>query len=243
MEESNSNLYYLTLYISTSTDDTTTEVCEVTMEEALASSEQTLQSLRCFATEASDPKKGITRASPEDLTPGVLRHAVLASLATIDAESTSQFQLKIVGYSLADSRVSVDSGTRDLLMKLGLVPTLCIKHAESSDDDEEAKSCTIDVERDPSMCSITLTQWPWVTDGYLFSDFSCEPTTYAVIGDELEAYSDDDGSSGSEEEGAGVEEVTSNAVQNANRYIFKKFAPLIDLFVRTKFTSYTGGKT
>ena len=214
MEESNSNLYYLTLYISTSTDDSTTEVCEVTMEEALTNAEQTLQSLRCFATDGGD-KLGIVKVSPEDLTSGVLRHAVLASLAIIDAESTSQFQLKVLGYSLADSRVSSDSGTRDLQMKLGLVPTLCIKHAES-DDDEEAKSCMIDVERSPSMCSITLTQWPWVTDGNLFSDFDCEPTTYAVIGEELEAYSDDDGSA-SGEEGAEVEEVTSNAVQAGNR--------------------------
>lgn len=215
MEESNSNLYYLTLYISTANDDSTTEVCEVTMEESLPSLEQTMQLFRCFATEANDNKRGIVRVPPEDLTQSVIRDAILASLAIIDAESTSQFQLKVVGYALADSRFSVDSGTRDLDMKLGLVPSLCLKSSESADEDEEAESCTIDIEREPSMCTITRTQWPWVTDGSLFSDLECEKTTYAVIGEELEAYTDDDVSSGEED---AVEEVTSNAVQNGNRY-------------------------
>jgi hypothetical protein len=70
------------------------------------------------------------------------------------------------------------------------------------------------------MCTITLTQWPWVLDGYLFSDFDCEPTSYAIIGEELEAYTDEDGSA--EEEGAEVEEVSSNAVQSGNRYVWIK---------------------
>lgn len=217
MEESNSNLYYLTLYISTTDEDLVNEVCEVTMEEALATGEQTLQSLRCFTTgdnEGAD-KFGIARVPSDDLTSSLIRHAVLASLAIIDAESISQFQFKVIGYSLTDARVSVDSGTRDLQLKIGLVPTLCIKRQESEDDDEEAKSCTIDTERDPSMCSITLTQWPWVSDGYLFSDFECEPTSYAVISDELEAYTDEDSSAS--EEGVEVEEVSSNAVQSGNR--------------------------
>ncbi len=217
MEESNSNLYYLTLYISTTDEDLVNEVCEVTMEEALVTGEQTLQSLRCFTTgdnEGAD-KFGIARVPSDDLTSSLIRHAVLASLAIIDAESISQFQFKVIGYSLTDARVSVDSGTRDLQLKIGLVPTLCIKRQESEDDDEEAKSCTIDTERDPSMCSITLTQWPWVSDGYLFSDFECEPTSYAVISDELEAYTDEDSSAS--EEGVEVEEVSSNAVQSGNR--------------------------
>ena len=51
--------------------------------------------------------------------------------------SASSFQLKIIGYSLVDAKVSVDSGARDLQMKLGLVPTLCIKQSESTDDDED----------------------------------------------------------------------------------------------------------
>lgn len=219
MEESNSNLYYLTLYISTTNDNAINEVCEVTMEEALPTSQQTLQSLRCFTTgdnEGAD-KYGIARVPSDELTNDLIRHAVLASLAIIDVESTSMFQLKIIGYSLVDAKVSVDSGARDLKMKLGLVPTLCIKQSESTDDDEDDKACTIDNERDPSMCSITLTQWPWVTDGYLFSDFECEPTTYATISEELEAYTDEDSSASSGEEDSEVEEVTSNAVQNGNR--------------------------
>lgn len=219
MEETNSNLYYLTLYISTSDQDAINEVCEVTMEEALSNKEQTLQSLQCFTTgdnEGAD-KFGIARVPSEDLTPSLIRHAVLASLAIADAESLSQFQFKVIGYSLADARVSVDSGARDLKLKLGLVPTLCIKRSENEEEEEEeVKSCTIDVERDPSMCSITLTQWPWVADGYLFSDFGCEPTNYEVIGEELEAYTDDDASAAGEE-GAEVEEVSSNAVQSASR--------------------------
>ena len=215
MEESNSNLYYLSLYISTTEEDLVNEVCEVTMEEALSTSEQTLQSLRCFTTGDSEgaDKYGIARVPSEDLTPSLIRHAVLASLAIIDAESISQFQFKVIGYSLTDARVSVDSGARDLDLKLGVVPTLCIKRPE--EEEEESKSCTIDIERDPSMCSITLTQWPWVSDGYLFSDFDCEPTTYAVISEELEAYTDED--STASEDGAEVEEVSSNAVQPGNR--------------------------
>lgn len=217
MEESNSNMYYWTLYISTSNDDTISEVCEVTMEEAINTSEQTLQSLRCFGTgdgEGGD-KYGIARVPQEELTQGLIRHAVGASLAIIDAESTSQFQLKVVGHSLVGSSRSVDSGTRDLELKLGVVPTLCIKHADSDEEDDDDKSCAIDAERDPSMCSMTLTQWPWVTDGYLFSDFECEPTNYGVISEELEAFADEDSSSS--EEGAEVAEVASNAVQAANR--------------------------
>lgn len=216
MEETNSSLYYLTLYISTTNEDVINEACEVTMEEALSTSEQILQSLRCFTTgdnEGAD-KFGITRVPAEELTTSLIRHAVLASLAIIDAESVSAFQFKVIGYLLADSRVSVDSGTRDLDLKLGLVPTLCIKRPEEENEDE-SKSCTIDQERDPSVCSITLTQWPWVSDGYLFSDFDCEPTTYAAIAEELEAYADEDVAS--EEEGAEVEEVSSNAVQLASR--------------------------
>lgn len=216
VEETNSSLYYLTLYISTTNEDVINEACEVTMEEALSTSEQILQSLRCFTTgdnEGAD-KFGITRVPAEELTTSLIRHAVLASLAIIDAESVSAFQFKVIGYLLADSRVSVDSGTRDLDLKLGLVPTLCIKRPEEENEDE-SKSCTIDQERDPSVCSITLTQWPWVSDGYLFSDFDCEPTTYAAIAEELEAYADEDVAS--EEEGAEVEEVSSNAVQLASR--------------------------
>ena len=218
MEDSNSNLYYLTLYISTTEEDLINEVCEVTMEESLATKEQTLQSLRCFTTDRDNEgadKLGIARVPSDNFTPSLIRHAVLASLAIIDAESISQFQFKVIGYTLTDAQVSIDSGTRDLQLKLGLVPTLCIKRQESDDDDEEAKSCTIDTERDPSMCSITLTQWPWVSDGYLFSDFECEPTSYAVISEELEAYTDEDSSAS--EEGVEVEEVSSNAVQAGNR--------------------------
>lgn len=218
MEESNSNLYYLTLYISTTNENVINEVCEVTVEEALPSKEQTLQSLRCFTTgdnEGAD-KMGITRVPQDELTPGLIRHAVLASLAIIDAESTSQFQLKVIGYSLVDSRMSVDSGARDLKFKLGIVPTLCLKRPDSDDDEEDTRSCTIDAERDPSMCLVTLTQWPWVSDGYLFSDFSCDSTNYDVISEDLEAYTDEDSSSS--EEGAEVEEVTSNAVQASKRY-------------------------
>jgi hypothetical protein len=221
MEESNSNLYYLTVYISTTDENIVNEACEVSMEEALSNSEQTLQSLRCFNTgdnEGAD-KYGITRVPSEELTTSLIRHAVLASLAIIDAESLSAFQFKVIGYSLVDSRVSVDSGTRDLDLKMGLVPTLCLKRPEEENEDE-SKSCTIDTERDPSMCTITLTQWPWVLDGYLFSDFDCEPTSYAIIGEELEAYTDEDGSA--EEEGAEVEEVSSNAVQSGNRYVWIK---------------------
>lgn len=218
MEETNSNLYYLTLYISTTEQDAINEVCEVTMEEALTNSEQTLQSLRCFTTgdNTGADKFGIARVPSDDLTPSLIRHAVLASLAIADAESLSRFQFKVIGYSLADARVSIDSGTRDLQLKLGLVPTLCIKRSENEEEEEESKACTIDIERDPSMCSITLTQWPWVSDGYLFSDFDCEPTNYEVIGEELEAYTDED-SAAAGEEGAEVEEVSSNAVQAANR--------------------------
>ena len=86
MEESNSNLYYLTLYISTTDEDIVNEACEVTMEEALFNSEQTLQSLRCFTTgdnEGAD-KYGITRVPSEELTTSLIRHAVLASLAIIE---------------------------------------------------------------------------------------------------------------------------------------------------------------
>lgn len=220
MEESNSNLYYLTLYISTTEEDSANEVCEVTMEEALSNSEQTLQSLRCFTTgdnEGAD-KYGITGVPTSDLTANLLRHAVLASLAIIDAESLSQFQLKVIGYSLADARVSVDSGTRDLEFKLGVVPTLCIKRENSEDEDSESKTCTIDVEREPSMCSITLTQWPWVSDGYLFSDFECESTTYPTISEDLEAFADLVALAEGEDE-AEVEDVTSNAVQATNRLV------------------------
>lgn len=210
-------MYYWTLYISTTNDNTITEVCEVTMEESLDTLDQTLQSLRCFSTgdnEGADTY-GIARVPQEELTQSLIRHAVVASLAIIDAESTSPFQLKVVGHSLANSRRSVDSGTRDLELRLGVVPTLCIKQVESDEDDGDDKSCAIDAERDPSMCSITLTQWPWVTDGYLFSDFECEPTNYGVISEELEAFTDDDSSSS--EEGAEVAEVASNAVQSPNR--------------------------
>ena len=236
MEESNSNLYYLTLYISTTEVDSANEVCEVTMEEALPSSEQTLQSLRCFTTgdnEGAD-KYGITGVPQGDLTSSLIRHAVLASLAIIDAESLSQFQLKVIGYSLADARVSVDSGARDLQLKLGVVPTLCIKRESSDEEDSETKACTVDVEREPSICSITLTQWPWVSDGYLFSDFDCESTNYATINEDLEAFADLDASAEGEDE-AEVEDVSSNAVQAANRSVYnfnlKKKSSLISLFI------------
>jgi hypothetical protein len=218
MEESNSNLYYLSLYISTVADDSISEVCEVTMEENLSSKDQTLQSLRCFGTGDGEgaARLGIVPIASDDLASGLVRSAILASLAVIDAESRSQFQLKVIGYSVADTRASVDSGTRDIDMKLGLVPTLCIKHPETDEDEPVIRSCPIDNERAPSICSITLTQWPWVADGYLFSDLECQPTNYTVISDDLEAYADDEAQSSSES-GLEVEEVEGNAVQASNR--------------------------
>lgn len=185
------------------------------MEENLSDfPSKTLQSLRCFTTEEGSDSFGIVRVPEEELTPSLMRHAILASLAVIDAESLSQFQLKVIGHSLEDTRVSVDSGTRDLQFKLGLVSTLCIKNA-NDDDDDEAKPCSIDTDKDPSMCSITLTQWPWVADGYLFSDLKCEQSNYDAISEELEAFIDEDFQS--TEDGPEVEEVGSNTVQAANR--------------------------
>merc|ERR1712071_148273 len=108
---------------------------------------------------------------------------------------------------------SVDSGTRDLQFRLGLVPTLCLK--TSDEEEEEAKFCSydsIDASRDPSVCSITLTQWPWVTDGYLFSDFHCNQSSYETIGEELETIVGEDFHL-SEDDESEVEEVVSNDVQ------------------------------
>jgi len=214
IEETNTNYYYLTLYISTIEEGTTDEVCEVTMEEVLSEPSVTsLQSLRCFSTGDESSEFGIVPVSPEDLSSSFMRDAILASLAVIDSESLSEFQLRVIGYSLEDSGVSVDSGTRDLQFRLGLVPTFCLK--TSDEEEEEAKFCSydsIDASRDPSVCSITLTQWPWVTDGYLFSDFHCNQSSYETIGEELETIVDEDFHL-SEDDESEVEEVVSNDVQ------------------------------
>lgn len=174
--------------------------------------------MRCFSTGDEEGNNlGIVPVPSEDLSPIFTRDAILASLAVIDAESVSQFQLRVIGYSLEDTAVSVDSGTRDLQFKLGLVSTFCIKNSE--EEEEEAKSCSIDAKRDPSICSITLTQWPWVTDGYLFSNLQCIQSNYETIGEELDTFvaeefqsneedDDDDG-----DEDAEVAEVDGNDVQ------------------------------
>lgn len=207
------NIYYLTLYVSSSEEDSS-EVCEVTLEENLAGTKgKTLQSLRCFTTDDAE-SLGIVRISTEELTGGLVHSATLASLAAIDAESVSKFQLKVIGHSVFDSSASVDSGTRDIKLRIGLVPTLCIKRTES-DEEDSIRSCTVDSEKEPSICSITLTQWPWVTEGYLFSDLSCQSSDFKTIGEQLEPFSDEDNQSSEE---AGVGEVDDNAVP-AERYV------------------------
>lgn len=225
MQETNSKLYYLSLYISTGSDDLISEVCEVTMEENLSSQEQTLQSMRCFATGDGEgvARLGIVPIPVDELNSGLVRSAIMASLAVIDAESQSQFQLKVVGYSVPATRSSVDSGTRDLELRLGLVPTLCIKHPAPEEEETQIRSCPVDTEREPSICSITLTQWPWVADGYLFSDLDCSPTNFTVISEELETFSDDDDDDAQAESDLEVEEISSNAVQASNRYGFSPF--------------------
>lgn len=207
IEEANTNYYYFTLHISTTEENIIDEVCEVTLEEVLSDpSSKTLQSLRCFSTERSSHEPEVVPVPPEDLPPSFMDDAIMASLAVIDSESLSKFQLRVVGVSLYYSALSVDSGTRDLKFKLGLASTLCIKNSE--EEEEEAKFCSVDAKRDPSICSITLTQWPWVTDGYLFSDLLCNQSNYETIEEELETFTDEDSQSDEE-----VEEVGSNDVQ------------------------------
>lgn len=224
-----------------SEDDSEQEVCEVTMEEVLSDpSEKSLQSLSCFSAgdEIETNPLGVVPVPSEDLSSSFMRDAILASLAVIDAESLSQFQLRVIGYSLEDATVSVDSGTRDLRFKLGLVSTFCIKTSE--EEEEEAKSCSIDAKRDPSICSITLTQWFWVTDGYLFSNLECAQSDYETIGEELETFiaeelqSDEEDSEDDddedEEEATGVDD---NDVQQ--RYSPSSFFCFTDCISPTNF--------